>query len=374
MTKILVIEDDINIRESIFDTLEFAGYDVELAQDGNEGVEKAKQLNPHLILCDIMMPVLDGYGVLEKLYHDPKTFSIPFIFLTAKAAQEDVRRGMLLGADDYLTKPFEAQTLLDAVQSRLERNKLLSVGNTVELEELRDYFNLTLSHELRTPLTGILGFLELLIAEYEALPADKAKEMLQHIQVSAKRLEGLVEAFFCFAKLLMIKQNDAIQEQMRSFNGLRGFEVLIEQVAMREAMGANRLADLRLDLSRGDVKMFHDFAEKLVHAIVNNAFKFSAPGTAVSITSSQEAPYYVLRVTNEGRGLTEGQIEQFQANRQFERKRFEQQGVGLGVATAQLILDIYEGKLEICSVPNEIITFTIYLKLCGSSNAATNID
>lgn len=128
MKKILLIEDNENMRENIEEILELANYDVVTAENGKVGVDKARQISPDLIICDIMMPELDGYGVLYLLSRNPQTSSIPFIFLTAKADKSDQRKGMNLGADDYLTKPFEEMELLNAVESRIKRNEKFRVN------------------------------------------------------------------------------------------------------------------------------------------------------------------------------------------------------------------------------------------------------
>lgn len=120
-TKVLIIEDNNDIRESTAEILELTGYEVMQATNGKAGVELATQNRPDLILCDIMMPELDGYGVLYMLNKKPETASIPFIFLTAKAERIDFRKGMEMGADDYLTKPYDDMELLSAIESRLSK-------------------------------------------------------------------------------------------------------------------------------------------------------------------------------------------------------------------------------------------------------------
>jgi CRP-like cAMP-binding protein len=123
MKTILIIEDNNDIRESTGEILELAGYKVHQAENGKDGVDLAYQHKPDLILCDIMMPELDGYGVLYMLSKNLDTSSIPFIFLTAKAERVDFRKGMEMGADDYLTKPFDDIELLSAIESRLEKKR-----------------------------------------------------------------------------------------------------------------------------------------------------------------------------------------------------------------------------------------------------------
>lgn len=123
--KILVIEDNQEVRENLEEILELSGYEVILAEDGKVGVEKALKEDPDLILCDVMMPHLDGFGVLNILSKKSKTADIPFIFLTAKAEKSDFRRGMNLGADDYITKPFYKDELLSVLETRLKKSEQL---------------------------------------------------------------------------------------------------------------------------------------------------------------------------------------------------------------------------------------------------------
>jgi DNA-binding response OmpR family regulator len=123
---LLVIEDNTDVRENLTDILELSGFQVTAAIDGKDGVEKALEVKPDLIVCDVMMPVLDGFGVLNILSKRTETYSIPFIFLTAKTEKEDIRRGMTLGADDYVTKPFYKDELLRVIDIRLKKAEKLS--------------------------------------------------------------------------------------------------------------------------------------------------------------------------------------------------------------------------------------------------------
>lgn len=121
MKKILLIEDNTEIRENMAEILELAGYTVYTAADGKQGVEQALQDRPDLIICDIMMPVLDGYGVLHLVQKNEELQSVPFIFLTARSERNEVRKGMEMGADDYITKPFDGTELLQAIEIRLRK-------------------------------------------------------------------------------------------------------------------------------------------------------------------------------------------------------------------------------------------------------------
>ena len=149
MRKILIIEDNEDVRQNTADLLELSGYEVATSPEGESGIRKALSFIPDLIICDIMMPGLDGYQVLETLQNNHKTAGIPFVFLSAKADKSDVRKGMNLGADDYLTKPFEEHELLEAITSRLRRHNFLQrefsrdlKGVTEFMEQAAAYLNL----------------------------------------------------------------------------------------------------------------------------------------------------------------------------------------------------------------------------------------
>tara|TARA_R110000868_G_scaffold56488_6_gene174809 strand:- start:1595 stop:2650 length:1056 start_codon:yes stop_codon:yes gene_type:complete len=145
MKKILLIEDDVVLRENTAELLQLSGYLVETASNGRAGVEVAKKYQPNIIVCDIMMPELDGYGVLENLSKNETTKYIPFIFLSAKTERHDIRKGMDLGADDYITKPFTEDELISAIESRIAKASILHEerkihemhGNFEEQDEIR---------------------------------------------------------------------------------------------------------------------------------------------------------------------------------------------------------------------------------------------
>ena len=136
--KILVIEDEQNIRENLIELLELSGYEMSGASNGIEGVKAAKSVQPDLILCDVMMPEMDGYGVLQTLSADTEIAHTPFIFLTAKADIEDLRKGMRFGADDYLTKPYNTSELLAAIEVRIKKSERLKTKYTADFSGLTE--------------------------------------------------------------------------------------------------------------------------------------------------------------------------------------------------------------------------------------------
>ncbi|MGE5943460.1 MAG: response regulator [Flavobacteriales bacterium] len=144
MKKILLIEDDVILRENTAELLELSDYNVITASNGKIGLDMARHALPDIIVCDIMMPELDGYGVLQALAETESTKHIPFIFLSAKTERKDVRKGMDLGADDYITKPFEEQELISAIESRLAKAAILKDLSKEEKQSESD------EEELRT--------------------------------------------------------------------------------------------------------------------------------------------------------------------------------------------------------------------------------
>ena len=141
MKTILLIEDNDDIRENMAEIIEMSNYKVLTAPDGKQGVAQAIEHKPDLIVCDIMMPVLDGYGVIHMLQKNEATQNIPFIFLTAKAERAEIRRGMELGADDYITKPFNGTELLNAIETRLRNSELIKMEIASGLDGLNDLVN-----------------------------------------------------------------------------------------------------------------------------------------------------------------------------------------------------------------------------------------
>src|SRR5438874_3138213 len=151
MTKILLIEDQAPMRESLILMLEMEGFEVLWAEQGRRGLDLARDGSPDLILCDVMMPELDGHGVLQALRADPRTATIPFIFLTAKGEKVDQRTGMNLGADDYLTKPVARTDLLASVKVRLERRG----AHEAELESAKSSAGFNPNFESSRPLESL---------------------------------------------------------------------------------------------------------------------------------------------------------------------------------------------------------------------------
>lgn len=196
MKNILLIEDHPEMRENTAEILELAGYKVATAENGKVGVKEAISQPPDLIVCDVMMPELDGYGVLRLLGRNPKTAAIPFIFLTAKAEKTDFRRGMSMGADDYITKPFEEVELLDAIEMRFQKNEQLQ-------------------KEVNRDSEGVSGFLNEVrgLAALEELSVDRESRLYKAKDILFQ--EGATPHFLMFVasgKVKTFKTNEEAKE------------------------------------------------------------------------------------------------------------------------------------------------------------------
>lgn len=154
MKKILIIEDTLEVRENLAEILELSNYEVDTAENGKIGVQKAIANPPDIILCDVMMPVLDGFGVLKILDSKPTTCDIPFIFLTAKADKLDIRKGMNLGADDYITKPFDDTELLDALEIRLKKSERIKNSFDGTASGLNSFLNEASNDKILETISG----------------------------------------------------------------------------------------------------------------------------------------------------------------------------------------------------------------------------
>jgi two-component system sensor histidine kinase/response regulator len=352
MSKILVIEDEEFARENLIDLLDLEGHLVFSAENGYRGVELAQEHLPDLIICDIQMPAMDGYQVLSTLRENPSTSTIPFIFLTAKTSHNDLRAGMSLGADDYLTKPYTLDEVLQAVATRLEKQAMIAGRYEGRMDELRQNVAQMLPHELRTPLTLILGYSSLLFQSDGEMAPLEVKEIAENILHAGERLERLIQKFLLYTELALNAQQSA-QKQIADEDLMEIPFSHVENMAQQKALEVNREGDLQMELPDGSLQINSPHLLMMLEELLENAFKFSASGTPVQLACKREKGAYVVTITNQGRGMTPEQIAQAGAYTQFERKRHEQQGQGLGLTIARLATERLGGTFSIESIPHE---------------------
>ncbi|MCC3408401.1 MAG: response regulator [Microcoleus sp. PH2017_10_PVI_O_A] len=362
MAKILVIEDEESIRENILELLEAENFEGIGAINGQAGIKLAIAQIPDLILCDMMMPEVDGHGVLKALRSEPLTATIPFIFLTAKADKSDIRTGMELGADDYITKPCTPQELLKAIAIRLEKQKTISKQSQKKLDELRTNISMSIPHELRTPLNAILGFSELILSEYHVLEEPDILDMIGQINTSGHRLYRLIQNFLLYAELEMAATNPELLLEMRN-SEFSCVKSLLSEKARQQAKQVNRTDDLQLNLQDASVAIDSMRLTKIVEELLDNAFKFSLEGTPILFSTFVENQTFILSVKDQGRGMTPAQIAQLEAYRQFDRKLYQQPGLGLGLAIVQRLAELHGGQFKIESLPQQETIVSVSLPI-----------
>lgn len=366
MTKILVIEDEHLVRENIVERLEAEDYDTVSAENGLDGVLLAQEHRPDLIICDVMMPEIDGYGVLSVLRKEPVTATIPFIFLTAKADKMDLRYGMELGADDYLTKPFTKTELLGAIATQLEKKAVVEQQSEKKLENLRSSITNALPQELLNSLIEISGDSQMLVDNYDLVKPHEILETAQNINTSAMRLHRIVENFMTYAQIEVLA---ADPEQVKALNNCytQTRSEVIREIAIQKAQQYSRESELIIEIVNTTVTLASQDLKKVVEELIDNAFKFSQPGTPVYVKASSNNNNFSLRIANYGHQMTPEQIASIGAYMQFNRKFYDQQGVGLGLIIAKRITELHGGQLTIQSASNSQTNVVVTLPRGGDA-------
>ncbi len=260
MKKILLIEDNEDIRNNTAEILELSNYNVIVAENGKIGVEKAIEFSPDLILCDIMMPVLDGYGVMHAIHKNDAIKNTPFIFLTAKSERSDFRKGMELGADDYITKPFNGTELLNAVDSRLKKIDLLKQEFTHGLEGLSHIMQVTLGKNALDAFT-----------EGRNINKYKKKQTIYSEGNHPNRLYYVIKG-----KVKTYKTNEESKElvtDLFSPGDFLGYISLLEESAYRdtaEAMEDTELAVIPKEDFDELINKNHEITKKFVQLLAKN--------------------------------------------------------------------------------------------------------
>lgn len=344
MTTVLVIDDNREMRQATHAVLEFGGYSVMEAGDGNEGLELARSYIPDIILSDIVMPTMDGYGLIEALQNDPNTAMIPVIFLTALAEDHAMRQGMTLGADDYLIKPTQPQQLLKAIDTRLRKRARIANKHDSSLNTLRNNIVYALPHEMRTPLHLILGYADLLESSDETTSLNEVIEFGAAITQAGRRLERIIENYLVYAQLEVIAADPQEREVLR--NNLTGeAHKVIEEAATQQASDRDRLPDLECHLEPAALRISRENLAKIVSELVDNAIKFSESGTPIRIVAGRADDCYMIDIEDKGRGMDAKQAGQIGAYMQFERTFYEQQGLGLGLIIVKRMVELHGGKM-----------------------------
>ena len=351
MSRVLMIEDEQSIREEVVEWLEFEGYDVVAARNGREGVEAAFAQPPDLIVCDVMMPGMDGYEVLVTLRDNPQTAPTPFIFLTAKADRSYMRHGMEMGADDYLTKPFTRAELLSAIQMRLKRSQHIASGQQQVLEDAKLRLTRLVTHELRTPMTSIRMVKEVISRQLGQLSEAEVNELLESLGTGTDRLHHTIEQM---VYMTHFEAGTISAEEIQN----TGFAIYMWQILPtavdlgRRFAQRNQNADINTDMQDGQAATYghmpalkHGLAE-----LVSNAINHSPDGSIIYIQQWTAEGAIWITINDDGDGMDDEEMTRaLMPFEQINRDAREQQGMGLGLTVARQIIEAHGGSLQLRS-------------------------
>lgn len=364
MTKILMIEDEAAIREEVVDWLTFEGYDVLEAENGRIGLGIAKREKPDLIICDIRMPEMDGYQVLYEIRSEPDLHFVAFIFLTASDSHEAVRAGMELGADDYLTKPFTHNEIINAVNSRLQKytqqkeemqtqlnNLTQALTHEREARLLKSRMVAMFSHDFRNPLSVIMSSATLILNYQDRMDNEQRDEKLNRIIASGKQLIQMLDDMLVVAEI----------ESGR-------YDITLEKIDV-SAFLSTMIEDFRIATQNSHEFVFkHDGAflallppkllRQIVANLVSNAIRYSPSKSQIFVTLWHTTKNYHISVRDSGIGIPASDIEGlFQPfHRASNAKTIK--GTGLGLAIVKESLQLMGGEVKVESRLGEWTCFT----------------
>jgi signal transduction histidine kinase len=372
--KILVVEDDAHLMEGIRDILELNGYQVLTAANGVKGLDVLQTLPqpPDLIVSDIMMPEMDGYEFFNAVRAHSHWIAVPFIFLTAKGEREDIFKGKSLGAEDYVVKPFDADELIVAVDSRLKRHRELNQQRDKEVSGIKHNILNILNHEFRTPLTYVVAYADMLHRDADDLSSQDMRVFLRGINAGANRLRRLVENFILLVELETGEAQKTFEwrrAQLSNYGEL--FKVIQDKY---NDLAEERQATLRTDIAAGLPPILGDstYLMAALECLVDNAIKFTeTPDREIVLRAYQDDGYVCLAVCDQGRGIPEKELSNiFQTFYQIDRAKHEDQGAGSGLAIVDGVIRLHGGSVGIESALGKGSTFTLRLPVAPPAPGA----
>ncbi|MCB1193371.1 MAG: response regulator [Leptospiraceae bacterium] len=361
MKKILLIEDEDGIRENIAEILVLSDFEVVQATNGQDGIKLALFEKPDVIICDIKMPEMDGYEVLHYIRQNESICNIPFIFLTARVEKDDFRKGMNLGADDYLTKPCTSKELLDAIYARIERTGRIRQEIKEQMNHLVQELNNVSSHEFRTPLTSILGFAQIIKSYIQELDKNEILKIAWNIEQSGMRLQKTIENIILYQSIL---KNESAYPKITPpylYTPINDDSIY---TWLKEVIDKyDRETDIIIKMENTKISVQIEDLKKTIKELIDNALKFSQKGKQIRVTGIQDNNVYKIEIFNEGFGFKEGNIHKIGPFIQFDRSTYQQQGSGLGLFISKKLIERNMGKFQIESIENEYAKIIIEFRV-----------
>jgi signal transduction histidine kinase len=361
----LVVDDDSQFLGFLKHLLQKNGVECLAVPNGLQGLEVLATEKVHFILSDINMPEMDGYEFLSAVRHQPQCEVLPFILLTGRPVYSGLLSGLRRGADSYLPKPFDEQTLLDTITNCLLRLQHQEEKANTKFNEQRVNVLKMLPHELRTPLNGILGVADLL--EMGETNPEELQQYAEILRISGERMLRLTTNFLLCAELQMQAENPGSEGLLFDNEPLCDAQAMAA-VLEKRAHTNDRPDDLRHQIARGRAAMPPQALSKVLDEILDNAFKFSKLGDPVTVTGEIAGKLYCWRVEDCGRsGASIDMLESRGLFIQFNRKTNEQQGAGMGLHLVEKICANFGGKLKFLPTPGGGLTVEILLPLARDS-------
>ena len=349
MKQILVVEDEHDVRDVIVDVLEEEGYSVSTAENGQEGIKLLSTLIPDLILCDINMPAMDGYAFRRELNLDREISSIPFVFLTALSEKEDRRRGMSLGANDFLQKPFTIDELTGVVQTQLARREVNESVQASNAERVREELLLIFPHEVNTPLHQVKSGVHLLLHHGSSMDADRRRRLIASIDDGISSLENLSTRFSDMLSLLLYGEQKHAATLFREDLTYPLDEFVESEISCLQVEQA-QFDRITWFLEPAITQVGKAFLSRCVAELIGNSLRHT--DGSVLIRGVNIYNEYTITVVDEGPGFDVSSFQKVDLFRQFSRSGRRPSGLGLGIAMARRIADLMGGRLVIQSKPD----------------------
>ncbi len=359
---ILIVEDNVAILQGLAELLTDAGYETLTATNGYEALARMQETAPAIIISDIMMPEMDGYDLYRKVRERNEWVDIPFIFLTAKTEEEDIIKGISMGVEDYITKPFDMGVLLARIQARIKRAEELQEAAKQRQDAIRQEIINVLSHELRTPLTYIVGYTDLALEELKSLNPEEFEDFLQGIKHGSERLRRLVEELLLVVKLESGQLAQRYRQDAYRYEELANLILHIVRSQRHEHANSQVAIMAEIPPALPPVILEETLFADALNRLIDNAFKFSPPGKTIYIKAEADAREIRIAVRDEGIGIARSELSQlFRRFGQINRQQHEQQGAGMGLYIAYAIIQMMGGTITVTSQVGKGSTFTIHL-------------